>query len=55
MTGPSLAQADALATGLAVGRDTALEVISGLAGCQAYLIRPDGTESWTPGMEFASG
>jgi thiamine biosynthesis lipoprotein len=54
VTGPSLAQADALATGLAVGGDAALEVISGLAGYQAYLIRPDGSESWTPGMEFAS-
>ena len=48
VTGPSLAQADALATGLAVGGDAALEVISGLAGYQAYLIRPDGSESWTP-------
>lgn len=55
VTGPSLAQADALATGLAVGGDAALEVISGLAGYQAYLIRPDGSESWTSGMEFASG
>jgi thiamine biosynthesis lipoprotein len=55
VTGPSLARADALATGLAVGGDAALEVISGLAGYQAYLIRPDGSESWTPGMEFASG
>ena len=55
VTGPSLALADALATGLAVGGDAALEVISGLAGYQAYLIRPDGSESCTPGMEFASG
>jgi thiamine biosynthesis lipoprotein len=55
VTGPSLVQADALATGLAVGGDAALQVISGLAGYQAYLIRPDGSESWTPGMEFASG
>jgi FAD:protein FMN transferase len=55
VTGPSLAQADALATGLAVGGDAALQVISGLAGYQAYLIRPDGSESWTPGLEFASG
>jgi thiamine biosynthesis lipoprotein len=55
VTGPSLAQADALATGLAVGGDAALDVISGLGGYQAYLIRPDGSESWTPGMEFASG
>jgi FAD:protein FMN transferase len=53
VTGPSLAQADALATGLAVGGDAALEVITGLAGYQAYLIRPDGTEACTPGMEFA--
>ena len=55
VTGPSLAQADALATGLAVGGDAALDVISGLAGYHAYLIRPDGSESWTPGMEFTSG
>jgi len=53
VTGPSLAQADALATALAVGGDAALEVISGLPGYQAYLIRPDGSESWTPGLEFA--
>ncbi len=53
VTGPSLARADALATGLAVGGDAALELISGLAGYQAYLIRPDGSETWTPGMEFA--
>jgi thiamine biosynthesis lipoprotein len=53
VTGPSLARADALATGLAVGGDAALEVITGLPGYQAYLIRPDGSESWTPGMEFA--
>jgi len=53
VTGPNLAQADALATALAVGGDAALGVISGLPGYQAYLIRPDGSESWTPGMEFA--
>ncbi len=53
VTGPSLAQADALATGLAVGGDAALEVITGLRGYQAYLIRPDGSESCTPGMRFA--
>ncbi len=55
VTGPSLAQADALATSLAVGGDAALQVISGLPGYQAYLIRPDGTESCTPGMAFAAG
>ncbi|HTT53208.1 MAG TPA: FAD:protein FMN transferase [Streptosporangiaceae bacterium] len=53
VTGPSLAQADALATGLAVGGDAALEVISGLPGYQAYLIRADGTEACTQGMVFA--
>jgi FAD:protein FMN transferase len=55
VTGPSLALADALATALAVGGDAALEVISELPGYQAYLIRPDGSESWTPGLEFAGG
>ncbi len=54
VTGPSLALADALATGLAVGGDAALAVISGLPGYHAYLIRPDGTEACTPGMAFAA-
>jgi FAD:protein FMN transferase len=52
VTGPSLAQADALATALAVGGDRVLELIAGLAHYEGYLIRPDGSESWTPGMAF---
>jgi thiamine biosynthesis lipoprotein len=53
VTGPSLAMADALATALAVGGDTALRAIGELAGYAGYLIRPDGTETWTSGMPFA--
>ena len=52
VTGPSLALADALATGVAVGGDEALPAVAGLAGYAAYLIRPDGTETDT-GIEFA--
>lgn len=52
VTGPSLALADALATALAVAGDEGLAVVSGLAGYQGYLIRSDGSESWTPGMDF---
>ena len=47
VTGPSLALADALATGVAVGGDEALPAVAGLAGYAAYLIRPDGTETDT--------
>jgi thiamine biosynthesis lipoprotein len=54
VTGPRLALADALATALAVGGDPVLELLSGLDGHEGYLIRPDGTESWTSGMAFAS-
>ena len=53
VTGPSLAMADALATALAVGGDAALEAIEGLAGYAGYLIRPDGTEAFTGGLQFA--
>ena len=53
VTGPSLAMADALATALGVGGDMALAAIEGLAGYAGYLIRPDGTEIWTSGMQFA--
>lgn len=52
VTGPSLALADALATGVAVGGDEALPAVAALAGYAAYLIRPDGTEADT-GMAFA--
>ena len=53
VTGPSLALADALATGVAVGGDEALAVVTGLDGYAAYLIRPDGSEVDTGGIAFA--
>ncbi len=45
VTGPCLALADALATGIAVGGDEALPALSRLAGYAAYLIRADGSET----------
>jgi FAD:protein FMN transferase len=53
VTGPSLALADALATGVAVGGDEALAVVAGLDGYAGYLIRPDGSEADTGGIAFA--
>jgi thiamine biosynthesis lipoprotein len=53
VTGPSLALADALATGVAVGGDEALAVVAGLDGYAGYLIRPDGSETDTGGIAFA--
>jgi thiamine biosynthesis lipoprotein len=53
VTGPGLAMADALATALAVGGDEALAAVDGLPGYAGYLIRPDGTETWTSGLRFA--
>ena len=53
VTGPSLALADALATGVAVGGDEALKVVAALDGYAAYLIRPDGSEADTGGITFA--
>ena len=53
VTGPSLALADALATGVAVGADEALAVVAGLDGYAGYLIRPDGSEADTGGIAFA--
>ena len=52
VTGPSLALADALATGVAVGGDAALAVVAGLPGYAGYLIRPDGSETDTGGIHF---
>jgi hypothetical protein len=40
VTGPSLALADALATGVAVGGDEALAAVARLPGYAGYLIRP---------------
>lgn len=51
--GPTLAMADALATGLAVGGDAVLRAIDALPAFEAYLIRPDGSEAATGGMRFA--
>ena len=53
VTGPSLALADALATGVAVGGDEALAAVAGLDGYAAYLIRQDGSETDTGGIAFA--
>jgi FAD:protein FMN transferase len=53
VVGPSLAMADALSTGLAVGGDEALGVVRRLEGYEGYLIRADGTEVSTPGICFA--
>ena len=50
--GPSLALADALATGVAVGGDAALAFVAGLPGYSGYLIRPDGSETDTGGIDF---
>lgn len=50
--GPSLVLSDALATGLAVGGDEVLTVITGLAGYEGYIVRHDGTEVWTREMAF---
>ena len=54
VTGPGLAMADALATALAVGGDAALAAVARLPGYAGYLIRPDGTETWTSGIRFAA-
>ena len=54
VTGPSLALADALATGVAVGGDEALPAVSRLTGYAAYLIRANGSETSTGGIEFVA-
>lgn len=54
VTGPSLALADALATAVAVGADEALTAVGALDGYEGYLIRADGSEADTGGMEFVS-
>lgn len=52
VTGPRLALADALATAVAVGGDDALTAVAALPGYEAYLIRPDGSETDTGGVAF---
>jgi len=53
VVGTSLAMADALATGLAVGGDEVLALVDRLEGYEGYLIRADGTEASTAGICFA--
>jgi len=50
--GPSLALADALATAVAVGGDEALDAVAALDGYEGYLIRADGSEADTNGIDF---
>lgn len=52
VTGPSLAMADALATAVAAGGDEALDAVAATEGYEAYLIRADGGETDTGGIEF---
>ncbi len=54
VTGPDLAIADALATGIAVGGDEALAALEHLAGYEGWLIRPDGSDTATAGWRFAA-
>jgi len=53
VTGPSLAIADALATALAVAGREAIELITNVAGYDAYLICADGSEHASAGIRFA--
>lgn len=50
VTGPRLDLADAYATAVAVGGDPAFDLVDGLDGYAAYLIRPDGSERFGPGI-----
>jgi thiamine biosynthesis lipoprotein len=54
VTGPSLAMADAFATGLAVAGTPLLPRIERRRGYEAYLIGWDGVETSTPGFPLAS-
>jgi len=54
VTGPTLALADAYATAVAVGGDDAFDLIDGLDGFAAYLIRPDGSERFGSGIRVVS-
>lgn len=53
VAGPSLAIADALATALAAGGDEVLARLEAVDGYDGYLVRADGTEAATAGMDFA--
>jgi thiamine biosynthesis lipoprotein len=54
VTGPDLAVADGLATGLAAGGDEALAAVEALDGYEGWLIRPDGSGAATTGFAFAA-
>jgi thiamine biosynthesis lipoprotein len=53
VTGPSLAIADALATALAVAGAGEIGLVTALAGYDAYVIGPDGSELASDGIRFA--
>jgi thiamine biosynthesis lipoprotein len=53
VTGPDLALADALATGLVAGGLDALDAVSQLAGYEAFLIGLDGSRDATEGFRCA--
>jgi thiamine biosynthesis lipoprotein len=53
VTGPSLAIADGLATALVVAGADEIGFVTALAGYDAYVIRPDGSELATNGIRFA--
>jgi thiamine biosynthesis lipoprotein len=53
VAGPDAAIADALATAIAVGGDDAFNAIGEAGVYEAYLIRKDGTERWTPRFPFS--
>jgi len=54
VTGPTLSLADAYATAVAVGGDSAFDLIDELDGFAAYLIRPDGSERFGSGITVVS-
>lgn len=53
VTGPSLAIADALATALVVAGADEIGFVTALAGYDAYVIGPDGSELASNGIRFA--
>jgi thiamine biosynthesis lipoprotein len=53
VTGPSLAIADALATALVVAGADEIGFVTALAGYDAYVISPDGSELASNGIRFA--
>ena len=55
VTGPSLALADALATGLAVAGEPGLAFVAAADGYEGFVIRPDGTGVATNGFPVMAG